>query len=206
MAPQQAPMDKPYSPSCERNRQPILDVLSAAFADRRKVLEIGSGTGQHAIHFAAGLPYLLWQTSERTEQLAGLRLWLGEAALPNTPPPLNLEVTGLWPEDRFDAIFTANTLHIMAWSEVQALFAKLPAVTCAEATLVVYGPFNRNGRFTHISNKAFDAQLKTQGTHMGIRDIEAVDALAHEAGFMLQDDLSMPANNRCRIWQRHDNC
>ncbi len=199
-------MDKPYSPSCERNRQPILDVLGAAFADRRKVLEIGSGTGQHAIHFAAALPYLLWQTSERTEQLAGLRLWLDEAALPNTPPPLNLEVTGRWPEDRFDAIFTANTLHIMAWSEVQALFVKLPDVTCSEATLIVYGPFNRNGRFTSISNEAFDARLKTQGAHMGIRNIEAVDALAHEAGFMLQDDLSMPTNNRCRIWQRHDNC
>lgn len=94
----------------------------------------------------------------------------------------------------------------MAWSEGQALFAKLPDITCAEATLIVYGPFNRNGRFTRIRNEAFAVRLKTQGAHMGIRNIEAVDALVHEAEFMLQDDLSIPTNNRCRIWQRHDNC
>lgn len=195
-------MDKPYSPSCERNRQPILKVLSTVFADRHKVLEIGSGNGQHAVHFAAALPHLLWQTSDRTEHLAGIRLWLDEATLPNTPPPLSLNVSGPWPKGPYDAIFTANTLHIMAWSDVQALFAKLPNIASAKAKLVVYGPFNYDGHFSSASNEAFDVWLKDQGPHMGIRDAEAVDALARETGFVLQDDLSMPANNRCRIWQR----
>ena len=195
-------MDKPYSPSCERNRQPILKVLRTVLASCHQVLEIGSGTGQHAVYFAAALPHLLWQTSDRAEHLAGIRLWLDEATLPNTPPPLSLNVSGSWPQGPYDAIFTANTLHIMAWSEVQALFAKLPDITTAEAKLIVYGPFNRDGHFSSASNAAFDVWLKNQGTHMGIRDTEAVDALAREAGFVLQDDLSMPANNRCRIWRR----
>ncbi len=199
-------MDKPYSPSCERNRQPILKVLNTVFANCHKVLEIGSGTGQHAVHFAAALPHLLWQTSDRTEHLAGMRLWLDEACLPNTPPPVDLNVSGSWPEGPYDAIFTANTLHIMAWSEVQALFAKLPDITTTEAKLVIYGPFNHAGRFTSSSNEAFGVWLQDQGPHMGIRDVEAVDTLARKAGFILQDDLPMPANNRCRIWQRHNTC
>lgn len=101
--------DKPYSPACERNRDPILAALRPHFADRRRVLEIGSGTGQHAVHFAAALPHLVWQTSDRPEWLPGIRLWLAEAGLPNTPPPIELDVRGPWPAERFDAIFSANT-------------------------------------------------------------------------------------------------
>lgn len=108
--------DKPYAPACDRNRDPILAVLREHFADRQQVLEIGSGTGQHAVHFAAALPPLVWQTSDRHGQLAGIRLWLDEAALPNTPPPLALDVNGPWPRQRFDAVFSANTLHILAWA------------------------------------------------------------------------------------------
>ena len=128
-------MDKPHSPACERNRNAILGVLSRHFADRRRVLEIGSGTGQHAVHFAAALPALTWQSSDRAEQLPGIRAWLDEAALPNTPPPLELDVNGDWPSGPFDAVFSANTLHIMSWPEVQRLFARLPAVTSADARL-----------------------------------------------------------------------
>lgn len=194
---------KPHSAACERNREPILAVLRDHFADRRTVLEIGSGTGQHAVYFAAALPWLSWQTSDRAQNLPGIRQWLDEAALPNTPAPLELDVTAPWPALRADAVFSANTLHILAWSEVERLFAGLPAVTEADARLVVYGPFNYGGRFTSDSNAAFDASLKAQHAHMGIRDFEAVDALAAAAGFTLLEDRAMPANNRCLVWQRN---
>ena len=195
-------MEKPHSPSCERNREPILDVLRRHFAGHRHVLEIGSGTGQHAVHFAAALPQLNWQSSDCAENLPGIRAWLGEAALPNTPPPLAFDVAGAWPDRRYDAVFSANTLHIMAWSEVERLFAQLPTVTTPDASLVIYGPFNYAGRYSSDGNAAFDQWLKARGAHMAIRDAEAVDALAGNAGFTLIDDIAMPANNRCRVWRR----
>ncbi|MEI7036723.1 DUF938 domain-containing protein [Fulvimonas yonginensis] len=195
-------MDKPFAPACERNREPILGVLREAFADRRRVLEIGSGTGQHAVHFAAALPWLRWQCSDRPEQLPGIRLWLDEAGLPNTPPPLVLDVAGPWPAARYDAVFSANTLHIMGWSEVERLFARLADVTTDDAVLAIYGPFNEGGRYTSESNAAFDHALKARDPRMGLRDAAAVDALAADAGFALQADHAMPANNRCRVWRR----
>lgn len=194
--------DKPFSPACERNREPILTVLRSHFADRRQVLEVGSGTGQHAVHFAAALPHLRWQTSDRPEYHQGIRQWLDEAALPNALPPLMLDVNGPWPAQKFDAVFTANTLHIMSWAEVQRFFAALPVLLTADAVLIVYGPFNYGGAFSSDSNAAFDADLKSRAPHMGIRDFEAVDALARAAGFHLLSDCALPANNRCLVWQR----
>jgi cyclopropane fatty-acyl-phospholipid synthase-like methyltransferase len=194
---------KPHSPASERNRDPILTVLRDFLADRLHVLEIGSGTGQHAVYFAAAMPWLVWQASDRTEHLPGIRAWLDEARLPNTPAPLTLDVaTGPWPEEPFDALFSANTLHIMGWREVEALFAALPRVTTRDAKLAIYGPFNVDGRYTSDSNAAFDASLKARAPQMGIRDVAAVDALALAAGFSLVDDVAMPANNRLRLWQR----
>jgi len=194
---------KPHSPASERNRDPILAVLRDFFAGRRHVLEIGSGTGQHAAHFAAALPHLTWQASDRDENLPGVRAWLGEAALPNTPEPLRLDVAlDAWPSDRFDAVYSANTLHIMAWPEVEAFFAALPGATTDDAKLAIYGPFNVDGQFTSDSNAAFDAALKARSPHMGIRDGAAVDTLARRAGFVLVDDVAMPANNRTRLWRR----
>lgn len=193
---------KPWSGACERNRAPILDVLRDHFANCRQVLEVGSGTGQHAVHFAAALPHLAWQTSDRAVQLPGICQWLAEAALANTPPPLALDVTGQWPAGCFDGVFSANTLHIMDWPAVEAFFAALPGVTAPGAMLVIYGPFNRGGRFTSDSNAAFDAALKADAPGRGIRDFEAVDALARAAGFGLVEDRAMPANNRCLVWRR----
>ena len=133
--------DKPYSPASERNRDPILAVLREHFADRQRVLEIGSGTGQHAVHFAAALPHLIWQTSDRDENLGGIRAWLDEAGLPNTPAPLQLDVTQeRWPVQQYDAVYSANTLHIMSWAEVERLFARLPEVMTAQAKLAVAEP------------------------------------------------------------------
>jgi cyclopropane fatty-acyl-phospholipid synthase-like methyltransferase len=194
--------DKPYSAACDRNRDPILGVLRPFFADRRRVLEVGSGTGQHAAHFAAALPALEWQASDRVENHAGIRAWLDEAGLPNTPAPLDLDVTSAWPDGSWDAVFSANTLHIMGWAEVERFFEALPRVTTGDAKLAIYGPFNLDGRFTSDSNAAFDASLKQRAPQMGLRDIAAVDALAHAAGFARVDDIAMPANNRILLWQR----
>jgi cyclopropane fatty-acyl-phospholipid synthase-like methyltransferase len=195
-------VDKPNAPSCERNRAPILEVLRTHFAGCRQVLEIGSGTGQHAIHFASAMPGLQWQCTDRSEYLPGIRLWLDEAQLPNTPAPLVLDVSGPWPPRHYDAVFSANALHIMSWDEVELLFSRLPEVTTEDATLAIYGPFNYDGHYTSQSNAAFDDWLQERGSHMRIRDAEAVDALAEIAGFELIDDVAMPANNRLRIWRR----
>jgi cyclopropane fatty-acyl-phospholipid synthase-like methyltransferase len=198
-----AARDKPFSPSCERNREPILAVLREAFAARRRVLEIGSGSGQHAVHFAAAMPRLEWQCSDVAGNLAGISVWLDEAGLQNTPAPIALDVArDPWPRTCFDAAFTANSLHIMDWASVQALFAGLAGALDAEATVVAYGPFNRNGKYTSDSNREFDAWLKARDPRSGIRDAEAVDALAREAGLSLAGDIAMPANNHCLIWQR----
>ena len=194
---------KPQADACDRNRGPILEVLRRHFADRRHVLEIGSGTGQHAVYFAAALPQLLWQTSDLESGLPGIRLWLEEAQLANLPPPLALDVRGPWPEARIDAVFTANTLHIMSWQEVRALFSGLSHVLTEDGLLAVYGPFNYNGSFTSASNAAFDASLRRRSPVSGIRDFTAVDELARMIGLHLVEDCAMPANNRTLVWRRN---
>lgn len=202
--------DKPFSPACERNREPILAVLRERFADGRHVLEIGSGTGQHAVHFAAAMPWLQWQCSDRADYLPGIRAWLDEAALVNTPPPLALDVgTDTWPragtdDGRFDAAFSANTLHIMGWPEVEAFFAGVHRILGDGGVLVVYGPFNYGNAYTSDSNRDFDGWLKARDPRSGIRDFDAVDALARKFGLRLLDDVAMPANNRCLAWRRDD--
>jgi cyclopropane fatty-acyl-phospholipid synthase-like methyltransferase len=195
-------MDKPFSAASERNREPILGVLREHFAGVKSVLEIGSGTGQHAVHFARAMSHLTWFCSDRSENLPGVCAWLAEGALPNTPTPIALDVNGEWPPLRFDAVFTANTLHIMGWSEVQRMFAMLPQVLNAGALLTVYGPFNRDGRFTSESNARFDADLRRADPRRAIRDFEAVHQLALDVGLTLIDDRAMPANNRCGMWRR----
>jgi Protein of unknown function (DUF938) len=211
---------KPHSPSCERNKEPILAVLRTHFAERCHVLEIGSGTGQHAVHFATALPWLTWQCSDAEESLAGIRMWLDEAALPNTPAPFALQAVaepvphfalsppraredaGVGAASGYDAVFSANTLHIMGWPEVQALFAVLPTVLAVDATVAVYGPFNYSGDYTSESNRQFDAWLKARDMRSGIRDFEAVHALAEGIGLRMIADEAMPANNRMLIWRR----
>jgi hypothetical protein len=199
-------MNKPHAPACDRNRDPILSVLHEHFADRRRVLEIGSGTGQHAVYFAKALSHLTWQTSDVAENIPGIRAWLDEAALPNTPPPLVLDVSANWPRGPFDALFSANTLHIMSWPEVERLFAAICKEAPAEFVTAIYGPFNYGGRLTSDSNAAFDASLKERGAHMGIRDFEAVNKLAEAANLKLIADVAMPANNRTLVWRRHFAC
>ena len=198
----QSPMDKPHAPATDRNRDPILSVLRERFSDRHSVLEIGSGTGQHAVYFAGALPWLRWQTSDVAGHLPGIQLWLDEAGLPNTPAPVALDLREDWPDVSFDAVFSANTLHIMGWPEVQRLFQALGRHMPPGGLLTVYGPFNYGGRFTSDSNAAFDASLRAGNPASGLRDVEAVHALAATAGLQLVEDRAMPANNRCITWQR----
>lgn len=192
----------PFSQACENNKGPILDVLRGAFADVDYVLEIGSGTGQHAVHFAEQLPHLCWQCSDQAEYLPGVRSWLQWAQLANTPEPLTLDVMQPWPVSRTPAIFSANTLHIMSWEAVQAFFSGMGAVLTESATVCIYGPFNYDGRYTSDSNANFDQWLKQRDPASGIRDFAAVNQLAAAIGLQLLEDVAMPANNRCLVWRR----
>jgi SAM-dependent methyltransferase len=194
---------KPYSEACERNRGPILGVLSRVFADRRAVLEIGSGTGQHAVAFGAGMPWLVWQPSDVTVHLDGIRAWVCESALENVRQPLALDVNvEPWPLAAFDAAFSANTAHIMSEPEVELFFERAARALRDEGAFALYGPFRYGGRHTSESNARFDASLRARDLASGIRDFEWIDALARREGFAFVEDNAMPANNRLLVWRR----
>jgi cyclopropane fatty-acyl-phospholipid synthase-like methyltransferase len=191
------------SEACERNKGPILEVLRTEFAASRTVLEVGSGTGQHARYFATQLPHLSWQPSELAAGLAPLAEHLRHARPAGLRPPVELDVQARpWPVSAVDAVFSANTLHIMSWSAVRAFFGGVASVLSTPGVLCVYGPFNYHGRYTSDSNAQFDAYLKARDPLSGIRDFEALDELAAAEGLMLAADHAMPANNRTLVWHR----
>jgi SAM-dependent methyltransferase len=195
---------KPWSEACERNREPILAVLKQRFAAPGTVLEIGAGTGQHAVYFARELPHLQWIATDRKENHAGIRAWIEEASLPNVAGPLELDVAqALWPIEHADYVFSANTAHIMSWLEVERMFAGIARVLRSSGVFCLYGPFNRNGEYTSESNRAFDASLRARAAHMGLRDDRALIALGDACGLEFVEDCTLPANNRILIWQRH---
>ena len=197
-------MTKPFSQSCENNKQAILQVIQTVFKPSTIVLEIGSGTGQHACYFAKHLPQLRWQTTDREENRLGLDNWINEANLNNLPDSLPLNVTDkTWPCQKIDALFTANTLHIMHWHEVERLFSRLNQLLSNNALVCIYGPFNYNGQFTSPSNAQFDQWLKSRDVDSGIRSIESIIKLAEATGLMLQDDHTMPANNRLLVFKKN---
>ncbi|MFT5034161.1 MAG: cyclopropane fatty-acyl-phospholipid synthase-like methyltransferase [Bacteroidia bacterium] len=189
-------MEKPFSQACENNKQPIFDVILPAFTGRKSVLEIGSGTGQHAVFFASQLTHLHWQCSDQAEYLPGIRAWIEDAGLSNVAMPLELDVMKPWPLASVPAIFSANTVHIMHWPQVEALFTGIKQHLDADGDFCLYGPFNYQGAYSSDSNVRFDQWLKQRDPGMGIRDIEAIIALAESAGLQLQNDHAMPANNR----------
>ncbi len=196
-------MTKLYSEACERNQGPILEVLRDAFADRRKVLEIGGGTGQHAAHFARHLPHLVWQTTDVAQHLPGIQQWIDEAHLTNLPDAIALDINqASWPQIDADAVFTANTLHIILWPEVERLFERIGSLLPAGGVLAVYGPFKYGGVHTAQSNARFDLMLRERDPQSGLRDFEAVDELARRNGLTLVRDHAMPANNRTVVWVR----
>ncbi len=192
---------KPYAESCDQNRDPILRVIAPLFSGCRDILEIGSGTGQHAVYFAAKLPYLVWHTSDRLANHPGIKLWLDEAGLANTRLPLVLDVASSpWPAISVDGVFSANTAHIMHWPEVEALFAGVGELLPPGGLFALYGPFNYGGRYTSDSNARFDGWLKAQDPYSGIRHFEELQVLAATAGMALHDDFEMPSNNRILCW------
>ena len=194
---------KPFSEASENNREPILAILHQAFAQVRTVLEIGSGTGQHAVHFARNLPNLSWQTSDLAENHAGIFQWLEEAALANAHPPLLLDVNVQpWPVAPVEGVFTANTLHIISWPEVLKLLEGVGQVLLPGGVLCVYGPFNYAGQFTAPSNERFDAWLKARDPASGVRDFEALCAVAEQQGLLLEMDHPMPVNNRTLVFRK----
>lgn len=193
----------PFSQACENNKGFILEVLLEAFADRREVLEIASGTGQHACHFAANMPWLRWQPTELPENLPLLAPRCRAYPGTNLLPPLALDVReSIWPSLIPDALFSANSLHIMAFSAVERFFAALENQAGSDVVLAIYGPFNYGGTYTSASNARFDQWLAQQHPASAIRDFEAVDRLAAGAGFTLQQDHAMPANNRLLVWRK----
>ncbi|MFT6286316.1 MAG: SAM-dependent methyltransferase [Alcanivorax sp.] len=193
----------PYSQASENNKKPLLKVLERVFADRKSVLEIGSGTGQHATYLAAALQHLSWQPTDIAAHLPILLPRCQQAATPNLASPLALDVClKPWPDLLFDAVFTANTLHIMSSDSVRALFDSLGDFAHRDVCLAVYGPFNYGGQYSSESNALFDQWLVERDQASAIRDFEQVDALAQSAGFMLQEDNEMPANNRLLVWRR----
>jgi len=195
-------MTKPYSQACENNKQPILDVLSHALSDTAQVLEIGSGSGQHAVHFAQHLPQLTWQTSDLAINHDGIKQWINEAQLSNLQLPISLDLNQPWPIEQTQAIYTANTLHIVSWPLVVKFFAGVKQHLSNGGVLCIYGPFNYQGQFTSQSNANFDLWLKGRDPQSGIRDIEAIMTLAAEAGLSLTKDHQMPANNRLLVFTK----
>ena len=194
-------LNKPYAESCEQNRDPILSVIEPLLRDKTSLLEIGSGTGQHAVYFGKTMPHLNWYTSDRAENLPGIRMWLDEARLENVHPPFELDVRQNWPDLKVDAMYSANTLHIMSWSEVMAFFTGIPSVLNPGGLLLIYGPFNYNHSYTSNSNAKFDVWLKARDPESGIRNFEDIHELALQAGLRLFEDYSMPANNRTICWK-----
>jgi SAM-dependent methyltransferase len=195
---------KPYAESCEQNRTPILAVLREQLAGRKRLLEIGSGTGQHAVYFAPVFPDLMWQTSELENAHAGIHSWLEEASIANILPPLVLDVCqkSHWPQTTYDAVFSANTVHIMSWPEVQCCFSGIGRVLERGGVFCLYGPFNYGGRYTSESNARFDQWLKQRNPASAIRDFESLNELAAGAGMQLARDYPMPANNRTLVWSK----
>lgn len=200
-------MDKPFSQACENNRLPIFNVLSKVFlsASTRRVLEIGSGTGQHGTYFSKELPNLEWNTSDLLENHAGINLWIDDSDVPNIRRPVELDVTS--PEwkinspSTIDFVYSANTCHIMPWEAVKAMFEGFSQFT-ALSKIALYGPFKFEEKFTSESNAQFDAWLKGRAGHQGIRNFEDVCVLAQDAGFTLCARNDLPANNHLLIFEK----
>jgi cyclopropane fatty-acyl-phospholipid synthase-like methyltransferase len=194
---------KPFAESCEQNRDPILAVLRELFTEPATVLELGSGTGQHAVYFARHLPHLNWQTSDLPENLPGINTWIDDEDLANVRHPLVLDVSDQpWPVSSVDHVFTANSLHIMSWASVQQLITGAGNIITTGGRMVVYGPFNYSNQYTSDSNARFDSWLKSRDPLSGIRNFEDLDTLAQNAGMQLFADYEMPVNNRILVWQK----
>lgn len=196
-------MNKPYSQACENNKDPILSVLKTVWTQACSVLEIGSGTGQHAVYFAKHLSHLEWQPSDQAEYLSGIQSWIDEAELSNLKSPINLNVNDdPWPLTQLEAVFSANTLHIMSLQDVEIFFQRLGSYLKPRGNFICYGPFNKNGQYTSNSNQNFDRWLKDRDPLSGIRNIESLTELAEINQLKLLNEIDLPANNKILIWEK----
>ena len=194
---------KPFAQACENNGPAILQVLREKIRPNAQVLEIGSGTGQHAVQFAKALPGVTWQTSDVETMHEGIRLWLDEAKLDNLRAPLTLDVSGeQWPATRYDAIFSANTSHIMPAAVVEKMFTAIPRCLADDGLFLLYGPFLYDGKHTSESNWRFDRWIRAWEPHRGLRDVTWLKQIAATAGLQLDEDIEMPANNRILLWRK----
>lgn len=196
-------INKPYSQSSEENKEVIYQVIKPIFNQKKHVLEVASGTGQHAVYFAEKMPYLTWQTSDLIESHSGIKQWMKSVNLPNILPPLELNVSEKqWPNTLYDGVFSANSFHIMSKQNVTDFFKNVSTILNKKAVVIIYGPFNYNGEFTSESNANFDIWLKNRSPQSGIKDFEWCNLLAQEAQLSLIEDIEMPMNNRILVWQK----
>lgn len=194
---------KPFAQSSEENKQVILQAIEEFLKIRFSILEIASGTGQHAVYFAEKMPQLTWQPSDLADAHTGIKRWIAESELNNVLPPLCLNVSeDDWPNTTYDAVFSANSFHIMARHHVEDFFEKISHVLNANGIVIIYGPFNYQGHYTSESNERFDLWLKHRNRQSGIKDFEWCDQLAKKAGLTLSKDIEMPQNNRILIWEK----
>lgn len=194
--------NKPYSEAAHQNRDVILSVLKQEFKQSAHVLEIGSGSGQHAVYFSSHLSHLSWQPSDKAEYLAGIQLWINECDSSNIKKPLALDVCKSWPAQKYDGVFAANVAHIMHWHEIEAMFAGVAKQLNKSGVFCLYGPFNKNGEYTSASNQSFDLWLKQRDPQSSIRDKADLDKLAEKNKLAASDAWEMPANNFILSWRK----
>jgi len=193
-------MNLPFAEAAEQNKAIIFEVIKPYLTG--DALEIGSGTGQHAVFFASQVPEMRWQTSDLAACLPAIEAWIKDSALANLPPPILLDVMGDWPGYQYDLVYSANCFHIMDHSAVAKSIASAASRLKPGGVLAIYGPFNYAGKYTSESNARFDAFLKSRDNTSGIKDFEWLDELADSANLALIQDVDMPANNRCLIWKK----
>ena len=200
-------MHKPFVQACENNKHAIAEALQSYLRNVRTILEIGSGTGQHIVHFASCFPHITWQASDLKENHAGINAWIRDSKLPNVNSPIefDLEAVGAPVHNTslraVDAVYSANVVHIIETRLISRLFLRASEVLTETGLVFMYGPFNYEKRFTSEGNRRLDAWLKSQHPDFGIRDFEYVDEIARTHGLSLMDDLTMPANNRLLVWR-----
>ena len=198
--------ERPDAPAARRNREAILEVLQQEISHSASVLEIGSGTGQHAVHFGSAMPGITWLTSDRRQHHEGIDAWVSSSGLSNVLPPIELDV--MTPPDLsadYDVVFSANTAHIMSNEAVERMFALVGSLLPGDGRFCLYGPFNVDGAFTSDSNRDFDQSLRAQDPTMGIRDLADLNRLGVSNGLSQVRRYAMPANNMIVVWQRLGN-
>ena len=191
--------------AADRNKEPIREALADLLPEHGRVLEIGSGTGQHAVYFAHHFRRLQWLTSDLAENHGAIRSNLDQVSLDNLAGPLLLDVSqDPWPKLEVQAVYTSNTCHIMAWDQVLAMFRGVSGLIGRGGRFFIYGPFNLDGKFTSESNREFDAGLRRRAAHMGVRDVGALEAEAAPLGLTLEVRKDLPANNMLLCWNRSE--